>query len=98
MIKEEDIDWGDYKTFEGPFFKGTLRYSLPPIPNEDDRRLRVLTATEGGAYDAINMYDRCVVSVGLIQWCEGRYHLVSKLLGAISDELGPEVVTRPPRS
>ena len=91
-VSPKDIAWGSYKNYEGPFFRGTIKYTLPDQLTEAHRRLRVLTATEGGAYDAINMYDRCVVSVGLIQWCEGRYFLVSKLLHAVAEQVGPEVV------
>lgn len=31
--------------------------------------MAVITATEGGAYDAINRYDRCIDTQGIIQWC-----------------------------
>jgi hypothetical protein len=42
--------------------------------------------------DAINMYDQCIVSVGLIQWCEASYFLTSKLLGAVLDS-NPDLIT-----
>jgi len=50
-----------------------------------DKVLTVVTATEGGAYDAVNMYDRCIVSVGLIQWCEANAFAVSTILGRCMD-------------
>lgn len=94
-VTPKDVAWGSYQAYEGPFFRGSIRYSMPDSPTEGDRRLRVLTATEGGAYDAINMYDRCIVSVGLIQWCEARYFLVSKLLHSVAEAMGPQVVIGP---
>jgi hypothetical protein len=94
-VSPKDIAWGSYQQYEGPFFRGSIRYSLPDVVTEDERRLRVMVATEGGSYDAINMYDRCIVSVGLIQWCEARYYLISKLLHVIAENAGAELVTGP---
>jgi hypothetical protein len=45
--------------------------------------MAVLTATEGGHFDAVNMYDRCVMTAGLIQWCDGGQFSVCDLLGQI---------------
>lgn len=83
-VSPSDIRWGSYKSYEGPFFHGTRKFQLPPNPGENDLLLAVLTATEGGAANAINMYDRCILSVGYIQWCEAAYFLTSKMLGAIA--------------
>lgn len=84
MITPSDIGWGSYKAYEGVFFRGTRPFRLPNNPTENDLLLAVMTATEGGRLDAINGYDRCIISVGLVQWCEAAYHLTSKLLGAIA--------------
>lgn len=84
MITPEQIGWASYQTYEGPFFRGTARFQLPLRPNRDDRIMAVITATEGGTWNAINMYDSCICTAGLIQFCE-RFHLVSKLLGAIAE-------------
>lgn len=92
MVTVQQIGWGKYGGFEGPYFWGSIKYSLPENPTEDERRVRVLTATEGGAYDAVNMYDKCIVSVGLIQWCEATYTLTSRLLHAVCEACGPEGV------
>jgi len=93
MTTAADVAWGRYKEYEGAFFRGTAKFNLPANPTEAYKRLAVLTATEGGRFDAINGYDRCIVSVGLIQWCEAKYFLTSKLLGAIAEKdpalLGP---------
>lgn len=70
MIVPNQIGWGEYTTFEGPYFRGVVPYKLPKNPDFLDKCLAVITATEGGKYDAINMYDRCIVSVGVIQCCE----------------------------
>lgn len=86
MTTSADIAWGRYQAYEGPFFRGTTRYTMPTKPTENHRRMAVLTATEGGRADAINMYDRCIVSVGFIQFCEAKYFLTSGLLGAIAEK------------
>ena len=77
------IRWGSYNDYEGPFFRGRAKFEVPPSPTDDEKILSVITATEGGAYDAINMYDRCIVSTGLIQFCEASYYSTSALLGSI---------------
>ncbi|MDI3291231.1 peptidoglycan-binding domain-containing protein [Polyangium sp. 15x6] len=95
MTTSSDIGWGTYQQYEGPFFRGKIAFNLDDI-NEtalgsssgqslDARLLAVVTSTEGGRYDAINMYDRCIVSVGLIQWCEAGQYSVSALLGRIAE-------------
>lgn len=86
------IGWGSYDQWEGPWFKGSLPYELPENPAFLDKVLAVITATEGGAYDAINMYDRCVATVGVIQWgevCARR--AVSRMLG-LCHERDPDLL------
>lgn len=93
MTTPDEIGWGSYNQYEGPFFRGRIPFDLADADEPaagpggrpvDPRALAVITATEGGRYDAINMYDRCIVSVGLIQWCEAGQYGVSNLLGAIA--------------
>lgn len=84
MTTPKDVGWGKYRDREGPYFTGTTKFALPADASDDYRLLAVITSTEGGSYDAINAYDRCVISVGLLQWCEAKYFLTSKLLGAIA--------------
>lgn len=95
-LTPENIGWGSYQQWEGPFFRGRARFEEPSQPTETDRLLTVLTATEGGAWDAINMYDRCIVTVGLIQWCERGMFGVSDMLGRVRDECGAEVLAELP--
>ena len=84
MVALSSIRWGSYKSYEGPFFHGSRKFSLPANPTDNHRLMAVMTATEGGAANAINMYDRCILSIGYIQWCEAAYFLTSKMLGAIA--------------
>lgn len=85
MIKPSDIGWGSYREFEGPFFRGRQKFSIATDPSWYDKVLAVTTATEGGTYDAVNMYDRMTVSVGLIQWGEAGTFAVSDMLGTVAD-------------
>lgn len=81
-----DVKWGSYNGFEGPLFWGSKKFVLPSTPTDNHKILATITATEGGSLDAINAYDRCILSVGLIQWCEARYYLTSNLLGHMADK------------
>lgn len=83
MISADRIGWAGYNVFEGPFFRGMQGWKEPSAPTEMDRWLTVITATEGGTWDAVNMYDSCIVTVGLIQWCERGMFGVSNMLGAV---------------
>src|ERR1044072_5001599 len=94
MVTVNQVMWGKYKGFSGPYYKGMFRYELPENPSENDKRLRVCTSTEGGTYDAVNMYDRCIISVGLIQCCEAKYFLTSRLLHHVCETVSPDVVIK----
>jgi hypothetical protein len=58
-----------------------MGFTMPQTPTDNDRVMAVVTSTEGGHYDAINMYDRMIVSVGLIQFGEAGIYAVSDMLG-----------------
>lgn len=86
MVGIADIGWGRYKQWEGPVFHGHQKYEVPSSPNDDDRILAVICATEGGAWDAYNGYDVCISTSGLIQWCERGQYSVSDMLGAVAEQ------------
>lgn len=81
VVRAEDLRWGSYKEWEGPWYPGRCRFKEPKNPTDQEKYLAVTTATEGGAYDAENSYDRMIVSVGLIQWAEAGQFSVTRLLG-----------------
>lgn len=82
-----DIRWGSYKDFEGPWTLGIQRYELPENPSESEKIMSVITATEGGGYDVVNMYDVCLWTVGIIQWCNrAPQHSVDDMLGALFEK------------
>jgi len=95
MVTQDNIGWASYGAYEGPHFTGKLTFSLPENPSKSDLLLEVITAAEGGHYDAINMYDSGIVSVGLIQWCEAVVGGVSMLLGNVAEACGAEAITTP---
>lgn len=66
----ERIREGSYQQYWGPWTRGVYRFVIGDNPDFRRKMLGVLTATEGGRYGAVNMYDRCILTVGLIQWCE----------------------------
>ncbi len=84
MLSVNDIKWGEYKDFEGPVFHGKTKMAAPPASAPESHRIvHLMTQTEGGSFSAVNMYDKCYSSVGIFQFCEGKYHLTSRLLGVL---------------
>jgi hypothetical protein len=80
-----EIGWGRYREYEGPFTRGDAPFVLDAqTATRDERIMHVIARTEGGRWNAVNMYDRCILTAGLIQWCEGGNYLVSALLGSIA--------------
>ena len=55
MVQPSDIGWGGYGGYEGPFFRGVIPFDASHLPTFEDKAVAVITATEGGHYDAINM-------------------------------------------
>ena len=94
-VTPDKIGWSAYSSYEGPFFGGVQSFHLPGEPDESDRYLAVITAAEGGHYDAINMYDRGIISVGIIQWIEAGQFSVSGMLGEVCDVVGEDAVMVP---
>jgi hypothetical protein len=96
VITASEIAWGEYKppkgpAFEGPWFRGRARIAEPPSPGPLEKLLAVVMATEsgGGHPDAINMYDVCMLTLGLIQHCEASGQQAAQLLAAIRSTTGP---------
>lgn len=88
MARVEDIGWGSYRQYEGPFYRGVTPFVLPASPSWADKVLAVSSSTEGGKYDAYNGYDACICTSGLIQWCERGMYGVSNMLGHAASEGG----------
>lgn len=83
MATINDTGWGAYGGFEGPYYRGKFLFRLSPDPTEAEKIMAVITATEGGRYDAVNAYDRMILSVGLIQYGEAGQFSVSDMLSAV---------------
>ncbi len=85
MVLAKEIGWGKYRQYEGPYYPGKTPYVLPASPTPEELQMAVITATEGGRFDAWNGYDACGWTSGLIQWCERNQYSVSDMLGAVFD-------------
>lgn len=88
MVTISDVKWGSYRNTEGPLVHGssTTTFQLSGSPSESDKLVYCTTVVEGGNYAAVNMYDRGIVSLGLIQFIEGLGEFsVSSLLGAVAE-------------
>ena len=84
MVTLEKISWSSYGDYEGPFYRGKHKFLLPENPTFLDKALAVVSATEG-CFDSINMYDRCVLSSGVLQFCDAKYFGTTDLLGAAAE-------------
>lgn len=84
MTSVANVGWGSYDKYEGPFFWGTCPVTVSANPSDDEKTLTVITATEGGKWDAVNAYDRMIISVGAIQWGEAAQYSVSDMLGKVA--------------
>lgn len=83
MVQANEIGWGSYKDWEGPFYMGKVGVKIHPasIP---EQAVMVTAAAEGGHYDAWNGYDSCGWTSGAIQWCERGQFSVSDMLGEVA--------------
>jgi hypothetical protein len=86
-----NVKWGKYSDYEGPYCFGNIKYVIPEKSNLDEKSLAVVAATEGN-FDGVNMYDRCIISVGIIQWCEAQYFGVTNLLSDFCKQFGVEKI------
>lgn len=98
-VAAADVRWGRYGGYEGPYWPGRVKLEKPPAGAPFwERCLWVVSQTEGGAYDAVNMYDKCIFSPGLIQLCEF-YGLATRMFGrfhaADAAALGAELARLP---
>lgn len=92
-----NVSWGAYKNFEGPWYLGAQKFVLPDSPTFAEEVLAVITATEGGHWDAVNRYDSCVDTQGLIQWCNRAPQRSVDGLYAALDKANPDLL-QPVRS
>jgi hypothetical protein len=80
----QQVGWGSYLQYEGALWYGQQKFSLASVtPTWGAKVIAVITATEGGAFDAYNGYDRCIASAGLLQFCEYGQFSLSDMLGVV---------------
>lgn len=84
MATAQDIGWGGYGRYEGPFYRGKHPYRPSASPSDNEKVLAIVAATEGRT-DAINCYDGQIMSAGPIQNVERAQYSVSAMLGFISE-------------
>lgn len=93
MISVSKIGWSSYSKFEGPFFGGTIK--VPKVGSDATFAQKVLSLTaaaEGGSWNAVNMYDSGLVSLGAIQFIDAGSFNVCNMLGYIAEKCGVEQV------
>lgn len=99
-----DVEWVAYGKREGPMCRGAHPHAWD-MPTSSARLaagqlrpvdvwLAAAMACEGGCYDAVNMYDRGIVSVGLLQWSEVGWRNLSRMLDFVVRNGGDDAVRR----
>jgi hypothetical protein len=83
MADMKDVLWGRYGGFEGPWVRGRAKLVPPANPSPLQKLVLVTRATEAAGPDAVNMYDQCQVSLGLLQHCEAAGGQASQLLATL---------------
>jgi len=94
MIQPSDIKWSGYGDYEGPFWSGKKKFSLPSNHDLIDEFIYTISSVEGNL-DAINMYDVCMLSCGMIQMCD-KFFLFTNFLGYVqenNEELVPKYLS-----
>jgi hypothetical protein len=83
-----NVKWVSFKDRSGPLVHGVFDLSTIKVNVVDDADhwLRATVAVEGGHFDCVNMYDRGIVSVGLLQWIEAGQYGVAKLLSRCCEQ------------
>lgn len=83
MVAVNEIGWGSYANYEGPFYMGKAGVKVQQSSGPA-MVVMVTAAAEGGHYDAWNGYDSCGWTSGAIQWCERSQFSVSDMLGQVA--------------
>lgn len=92
-VTVKDVRWGSYKDYEGPVYWGKVKFpQIDDSASFEQKLMAVTTAAEGGHFDAVNCYDSCIMTVGVIQWCDGGQFSVCDMLGAVAERCGLEYV------
>ncbi len=90
-VSIDQVRWGKYKGYQGPWFPGVQKVDMGGELSWNSKTFLTVTGTEGGHLDAVNAYDRMIMTVGAIQWGEAGQYSVSDLLGE-AYEASPDFV------
>ncbi len=93
MIQLSQVRWNTYHNFEGPVFAGNL--PVPTAGRDDPFHAKVLSITaaaEGGGFNATQMWDSGLLSVGAIQFIDAGSFNVCNLLGEVAERCGAHLV------
>ena len=81
----------EYGGYAGLMHRGTTPYRATPSSEPLHKLVSVTCVTEGGTFEAANTYDRCVISLGLIQLC-GAIGNLFPLMRSILEQLPAEAL------
>lgn len=93
MISITQVKWNKYHNFEGPVFAGNM-----PVPSAGRdapfhaKVLAITAAAEGGGFNATQMWDSGLLSVGAIQFIDAGSFNVCNMLGEVAERCGLDIL------
>lgn len=93
MITLSSVKWNIYHGWEGPVFPGNM-----PVPKAGidapfhNKVLAVTAAAEGGGFNAVQLWDSGLCSVGAIQFIDAGSFNVCNMLGEVAERCGLDKV------
>ncbi len=91
MPSMSEIRWGQYSSYEGPYFIGKNKLNFEP-KDLLEKAILVTTEAEGGSASNVNMYDSGIVTLGAIQFIDRDQFGVCDLIGVVADRCGIDYV------
>ncbi len=89
MIDPSQVRWAKYRTFEGPVFAGNMPVPAAGLDAPFHAKVLAITAAaEGGGFNATQMWDSGLLSVGAIQFIDAGTFNVCNMLGEVADKCG----------
>lgn len=89
MISLSQVKWTKYRNFEGPVFVGNMSVPGANVASPFHAKVLAITAAaEGGGFNATQMWDSGLLSVGAIQFIDAGTFNVCNMLGEVADKCG----------
>ncbi len=93
MITQSHLRWNVYHGWEGPVFPGNMPVPAANLDSSFHSKVLAITAAaEGGGFNAVQLWDSGLLSVGAIQFIDSGSWNVCNMLGEVAEACGVEQV------